>query len=393
MRGAPLFAWRYLAHHPVRSLALVVGVALTLFLPLAVGGLVARYEASLRARADSTPLVLGAPGSRYDLVLGALHFRGRAAEPITKADARALGADGLAVGVPLFLGRHGELAAGGWPLVGVGHEYYAFRGLVPARGALPLHLGECALGARAALELGLGPGDGLLTDPSGLYDLAGAYPLRMRVAGVLLATGTPDDGAVFCDVRTAWIAAGIGHGHAAAETQDEGKVLRRDADGRVVLSAALVEYQEITPESARDFHFHGDDADLPLSAAIVLPRDAKARTLLKGRYRARADLQLVEPAVVMGELLELVFRAKAFFDAQSTLSVAAALVFLGVIVTLSLAVRARERRTLAKLGTARGTVARLCLWELAYVLLAGAAVAGLGAWAFVALAGRWLLVG
>jgi len=393
VRGAPLFAARYLAHHPVRSLSLVLGVALTGFLPLAVEGLVARYEAALRARAGSTPLVLGAPGSRYDLVLGALHFRGRAAEPITKADARELGADGLAVCVPLFLGRRGELAAGGKPLVGVGHEYYAFRGLAPARGALPLRLGECALGARAAEELGLAPGDRLLTDPSGLYDLAGAYPLRMHVAGVLVPTGTPDDGAVFCDVKTAWIAAGIGHGHAEAERQDEARVLRRDADGRVVLSAAVVEYQEVTPENERDFHFHGADEDLPLSAAIVLPRDAKARTLLKGRYRARADLQLVEPAMVMGELLELVFRAKAFFDAQSALAVAAALVFLGVIVTLSLAVRARERRTLEKLGLARGTVARLFLWELAYVLLAGAALAGCAAWGFVALAARWLVGG
>ena len=388
MRGSLLLARRYLAHHPIRSAALALGVALTVFLPLSVEWLVARYGASLRARAEATPLVLGAPGSRFDLVLDALYLRGRGARPLSMAHADEAGADGLAVAIPLFT----SVTARGRPVVGTSHEYYAFRGLAVADGRLPLHLGECVLGARAARATGLGVGDALLTDRESLYDLARGYPLKLRVAGVLAAGGGPDDDALLCDVRTAWIAAGIGHGHADVRTVDEGAILRRDAGGPVVLGASVVEYEEVTPENAGRFHFHGDRARLPLSAVLVLPRDAKARTLLKGRYRVRDGAQLLEPVEVMGELMALVLRAKAFFDANAAVVLAAAALFLGVVVTLSLAVRARERRTLFRLGLARATVARLMAVELSILFAAGAALAALLAAVAVPILARSVLV-
>lgn len=386
MRGLPLLAWRQVSFHPVRSAALVLGVALTLFLPVSVERLVERYGTSLRARAAATPLVLGAPGSRYDLVLQALYFRGRTEAHVTLADAEELAATGLAAAIPVV----GGLTAGGQPLVGVDHEYYAFRGLTPARGALPLHLGECVVGARAAGELAVDVGDALFSDRESLYDLSRGYPLKMRVAGVLAPTGGPDDGAVFAAVRTAWIAAGLGHGHEAEVEGDDPTVLRRDPDGGVVFSAAVVEYAEVTPENAGDFHFHGGPASLPLVAVLVVPRDAKARTILKGRYRVRDDLQLSEPAGVMEDLLELVFRVKVFFDANTALVLSAASLFLAVIVTLTLAVRAGERRTLVRLGCPRGTVARLFALELGFVLAVGLALAVVFSTVFVNLVSRHL---
>lgn len=373
MNGLVLLATRQVRHHPVRSIALAVGVALTLFLPFSVAGLVDRYGETLRARAGATPLILGAPGSRYDLVLESLYFRGRTEFGVTIADADELSESGLAVGIPVFAG----LTAGGRPLVGVDHAYYGFRSLRPERGSLPLRMGECVLGARAARELGLEPGGFLLSDRESLFDLAGSYPLRMRVAGVLEETGGPDDGAVFASVRTAWIAAGLGHGHVDAEEVEDEGVLARSEDGGVVLNASVVEFNEVTPENEADFHFHGEPGELPLTAVIVVPEDDRSRTLLSGRYRVREDLQLSSPSEVMEELLQLVLRVKVFFDAYAALVLFAAGLFLAVVVTLSLAARAGERRTLARIGCPPGTVARLFALELGIVVVAGILLAGI----------------
>ena len=64
MRSTLLLARRYLAHHLLRSVTVVVAVALTLLLPFTVELLVSDFTRMLAARAPATPLVAGAPGSR-----------------------------------------------------------------------------------------------------------------------------------------------------------------------------------------------------------------------------------------------------------------------------------------------------------------------------------------
>lgn len=383
MSGALLLARRYVAHHRWRSTVLAAGVALTLLLPLCVQLLVARYGDSLVARADATPLVLGAPGSRFDLVLDSLYFQGRTPAPLSMVAAEEVTAGGLATPLPLYT----EGRCLGRPLVGTSPEYFAFRGLAPATGELPLLLGECVLGARVAADAGLVVGDRVLSDAAALYDLAADYPLRMRVVGVLAPTGGPDDGAVFCSLGTAWVAAGLGHGHDPAEEQGAEAVLGEGPTG-VVLGAAVREFNEVTPENAASFHFHGDADDLPVTGVLVDAPTIKARALLRGRYQGRDDVQALVPGEVMDELLGVVFRVKVFFDANALLVGVATSLFLAVIVALSLAVRRRERLTLFKLGCARSTVARLMATELALVVGAGALLALAGAALLVGLAAR-----
>ncbi|MGA1524009.1 MAG: hypothetical protein ACO4CZ_08585, partial [Planctomycetota bacterium] len=56
-----LLARRSLAYARVRTTVLLVSVALTALLPLAVEGLLGAVSTQLTARADATPLLLGAP--------------------------------------------------------------------------------------------------------------------------------------------------------------------------------------------------------------------------------------------------------------------------------------------------------------------------------------------
>lgn len=375
-------AVRYVLHHRWRSGILALGVALACFFPLALSLLVSGFSEALAARADSTPLVCGAQGSRFDLVLDALYFRGRVASTLTMAEVDSILESRLAVPVPVFA----RASARGRRLVGTVPEYYEFRELVAVQGRLPLWIGEAVLGSRVANELQLEPGDVLLTDQENLYDLSKSYPLKLAIVGVLDEMGTSDDEVVFCSTKTAWIVEGLAHGHLAAELQREQSVLARDAEG-VVLDASIVEFAEVTPENESSFHFHGEVDQLPLTSIIVLPVDRRAETKLKGRYRVSRAAQLLEPQAVIAELLGFVFRIKRFFDANSTLAGAATALFMSIIVVLSLQARRRELETYFKLGVSRRQVATLLACEFVLVVAAGLLLALSAAWA-VSLAGQ-----
>src|SRR5690606_3601034 len=202
-------------------------------------------------------------------------------------------------------------------------------------------------------------------------------------------TGGPDDGAVFSSLETLWIVEGFGHGHAGAEQQDPARVMRRDGE-RVVLDSGVFEFQEITPENAGTFHFHEDARALPVTAIVVVPRDAKSATLLKGRYRVAATTQLLEPSEVIDEILGFVLELKTFFDANALLVGVATLLMLALVVALIVRVRQREIETLVRIGASRGAVVRLFATELGLVLAVGLLTAAAAAAAVVAVAGNWL---
>ena len=172
-----LLARRSLSYARVRTTVLVLAVALMALLPFAVEGLLGSVSGRLTARADATPLLLGAPGSRFDLVLHALYFRGQVDAPLSMRAVDEVRATGLAAPIPI----HSRATARGWPLVGTTPDYFSFRGLRAADGDLPFLLGECCLGAEVAARLGLAVGDKLLSDRRSVYAIDDGYPLRMPV--------------------------------------------------------------------------------------------------------------------------------------------------------------------------------------------------------------------
>ena len=282
MRHIWFLAWQAIRFNRLQSAILIIGLAVPLYLPLAVNGLVTRYQAVLLQRAVSTPLVAGGLGSRFDLVLHALYFRGNVPRLLRMADAEAIRATGYAAPIPLYV----RYAARHAPMVGTTLDYFAFRGLRLARGEQLLELGDCVLGADTAASLKLAPGDRLMTDPENVFDIAGSYPVKLRVTGVLEPSGTPDDRAVFVDLKTAWLVEGLAHGHSdLAATNTDGSVVLSRSATNVTANAALVEFTEVTPQNISSFHFHGDPDQFPLSAIIPVPQDEESATLLRGRYQ------------------------------------------------------------------------------------------------------------
>jgi putative ABC transport system permease protein len=360
-------AWRYLLHHRARSAIIVAVVSLLASLPLVLEQLLAYAEAELMARAQHTPLVAGAPGSALDLVMSTLYFGDSRPQSISFGAADRISETGFALALPVYV----RFKARGAPIVATVIDYFAFRGLRVREGRAMALLGEAVAGAEAAARLGLRPGDALVTSPENAFDLAGVYPLKLAVVGVLERTSTADDHAIFVDLKTAWIIEGLGHGHEdLAATEDSGVILERGAS-TVTANARLMQYAEVTPENIGSFHFHGDIADYPISAVIAVPPDARAATLLRGRYLgSEVSEQIVVPREVIGALLAEIFRIKRVVGAVLLVAGGAAVLLLALVFALSLRLRQREIDTMYMIGASRTAAARLVAAEIA--IIAGA---------------------
>jgi putative ABC transport system permease protein len=359
-------AWKYLSFNRARTATLVACVTLIAILPLALQLLLAESERQLLSRAESTPLLLGAPGSALDLVMNGLYFDDEVPQLISMMAVESLEASGLAMPIPLYV----RFKARRFPIVGTTLDYFDFRALTIAEGRQLAQLGECVIGAEVAARLGITVGDSLLSSPETVFDLAGVYPLKMQVAGVLQRSHTPDDLAVFVDIKTAWVVQGLVHGHEDVTRPQDASVIIERTDANVVANARLVEYTEITTENIDSFHFHGAPGDYPLSAVIAVPDDAKAGTILRGRYLdGDAGYQLVVPETVIDGLLANIFRIKHMLDAVILVVGIATVLALILVFALSIRLRQREIHTVFRIGGSRLTIVRLLAAEIAIIVL------------------------
>jgi len=362
-------AWRYVSYNKARTATIVACVTLIAFLPMALQLLLGESERQLLSRASTTPLVIGARGSSLDLVMNSLYFGDEVPELIDMEAAERVWDSDLAVAIPIYV----RFRARGFPIVGTTLDYFDFRGLEVAEGRPLALLGDCVVGAAAAEQLDLKPGGDIISSPETLFDIAGVYPLKMRVAGVLRRTHTPDDLAVFVDLKTAWVIQGLGHGHEDVRKTQDSSVILKKTDSNVTANAKLLHYMEITEENVESFHFHGDEAIYPVSAVMAVPHDEKSGTILRGRYLSKEErYQIVRPEEVIDGLLQNIFRIKNVLDAVILVVGGATLLAVTLVFALSLRLRQRELRTIFKIGCRRMTVARLLGAEILIV----AAVSG-----------------
>ncbi len=371
MSGALFLGWRYLAHHRFKSTILVASITLMLFLPAATRLLVEDSATALTARADQTPLILGARGSELELVLNTLYFHAETPEEIENRAFVEAQSTGLAEFIPI----HSRFHAQGVPIVGTSLDYFEFRGLSVADGRQMGLLGECVIGARTAARLGLGPGASIISSPETVFDIAGVYPLKMKIAGVLAPSGTADDDAVFVDVRTTWIIQGLGHGHTDLAEPAAGAAVLSRRDDVITANASLTQFAEITPENISAFHFHGSDDSFPLTSIIVVPPDQKNAALLRGRYQDNDLLQLVVPGNVLDDLLETVFAVQNYVILGLAILSLATVAVITLVFLLSQQLRKGEFQTLLRIGASRGYVSVLIASEIGFVFLLSALLA------------------
>jgi putative ABC transport system permease protein len=366
-------AWKYICYNKIKTTVLVACITLISFLPFALQLLLNESERELMSRAVSTPLVVGAKGSALDLVMNTLYFGNERPEPVTMRAVDRITETDLAHAIPIYT----RFKARGFPIVGTTLDYFEFRGLHIAAGRNLAILGECVLGARAAKRLGVTPGDHLVSSPESLFDLAGVYPLKMKVVGVFNQNHTSDDLAVFVDLKTAWVIQGLGHGHQdVTALQDPTLVLKR-TETNVAASAKLYHYTEITDQNVESFHFHGDMLMYPITAVVAIPFDVKSGTILQGRYLSREEtLQILKPGEVIDGLLQNIFRIKNVLDAVVSVVALATIMSIILVFALSLRLRQQEIQTIYKIGCSRLTIIKLLVAEILIIVLSSSLICG-----------------
>ncbi|MGB0372438.1 MAG: ABC transporter permease [Opitutales bacterium] len=362
---------RYLSFNRITTLILVCSMGLIAFIPAGLQVLVSQSSALLTERAESTPLIIGAKGSPLELVLNAMHFSSGTPEAFPYHELeRALDTE-FATVIPL----NTRFRSNDYPIVGTSFDYFEFRNLGLKEGRMLAQLGECVIGASVAEALSLEAGDSIISSPEGLFDFAGVYPLKMTIVGVLEATGSSDDLAVFTDLKTVWVISGLAHGHddlEAGTTASHGE----ENSGPVVGNASVRLYQEITDANRDSFHFHGDPDTFPITGLIAIPRDSKSEVLLEGRYQSPDErMQVLHPDRVIASLMDTVLTARDYIFAGVLLVGGAVVVTAFLVFQLSFRLRKREFETMERIGISKVSIRLLLSIEIFATLMMSLALA------------------
>jgi putative ABC transport system permease protein len=293
-----------------------------------------------------------------ELVLQSVYFDKPSGEVMRFEQLRRVEKQQLARVIPLhtgFTARNGQV-------VGTTMEYFRARDSRLSSGRWWDMLGECLVGANLADRLGIRIGDRIPVSSSSAF-LLGDAPLRLRVVGLLATTETPDDEAIFTDLETCWVVAGLGHGHTAGAKHG---------------TSEARPYTDITKENAGSFHFHGDRGKFPITAMLVIPTDEKAKTILLGQYFSPEEtVQIVRPREVIDSLLAKVVMVQSYLLATIALISLVTLVMVGLVIALSIRLRRSEMITMWKMGCARHKIASILGCQIAVVLLASITLAAL----------------
>ena len=365
-------AWKYLQFNKGKTFVLIGSISLILFLPAGLFVTVEQGGSKLTARAESTQILIGPKGSSSDLTLNALYFRRTTLESISFSEVSKVSETGLAYGIPLHL----RFSVEEYPIVGTSLEYFDYRNLNIAEGRKFAMLGECVVGINVANAMSLSVGDHVYSTPAGAFDVAGTFPLKMPVVGILEPAGNADDNAVFADVKTAWVISGLAHGHQnITETTDERSVIEKDEEN-IVVNASVLSYTEITPDNLDSFHFHGSPDEFPVDAVIVVPNDKKSGILLRGRYQeTESSIQMIVPLTVINDLLNTVFVVRDYVILAGAGVAIAAFCVMSLVFVLSVRMRKREIETIKKIGGTKQRLKGILSTEIILVIFLGVLLA------------------
>jgi putative ABC transport system permease protein len=382
--------WAHLVFHWRRTIVLIGCLLIGCLVPLVLSQVMPEVQRQLQRRASETPVVFGAPGSSLDLVLHALYFRPTQARPLRYADWQAFQQAGFERCLPL----HIRFRTNDFPIIGTHLEYFEYRVREIQVGEVFGRLGECVIGSDVAGQLGLDVGDSLISSPQSFLSLAADYPLQMKVVGVLRPSASPDDRAVFVDLKTTWVIENLGHGHEdVVASNDPNLVLERNQQGTVA-SAAVLPYTMVTEDNLASFHFHGDMAEFPITAMVLLDDRQRTQDLAAGMAQKRADLQTVFASDSVRDLLSILFQVQSLIVAVSLFVGVATVLLFGLVIGLSIQIRQQEMETLYKLGASRGFTLSLHGLEVVCIATVAFGLASIVSWLMAWLVSedlyRWL---
>ena len=332
-------------------------------------------QEKLVERGRTSPILIGYKGDQFDLTMNALYFRGTVRDPITMKIQQELHRRGDGTSIPL----HVHHTASGRPVVGTTLDYFAERNLQITDGRMFTVIGEVVAGSDVANDFHLSVGDTIRSDVTNLYNIAGAYPMTLRVVGILSPSETEDDRAFFVSVQSGWALDGLLHGHEKVTTANSINP-QSEEDDNLEATAAIFLFPEITDENRDTFHLHGKQADMPIDSILFFPKDKKAQDQVLGEMELTPIHHAVRPQKVIENILSIVFAIERALYGYFGVLCMATLSFLVLIFSLRYRLRKDEFVLMERIGGAKNIILVMLCTELAIIFSLAIIIAGLSSW-------------
>ena len=361
---ALFLAYRYLRSTPFMTTILVLGLSIALYLPIFSYFAVETVQEKLVERGESSPILVGYKGDQFDITMNALYFRGTVGDQIPMKVLLDLQARRDGIVIPL----HIHHTASQSPIVSTSVEYFSVRNLLLQEGRTFAVLGEVVAGDTVAKEFSLSIGDTIRSDVRNLYNIAGAYPMTLRVVGILAPSETEDDKAFFVSSQTGWALDGLLHGHEAVTAKNALNPSAKQGEN-LEATAAIFLFPEITEGNRNTFHMHGELSEMPLDSVLFFPNDQKSHDQVLGELELSQLYHAVRPKLVVGSILSIVFRVQQALYGYFGVLCVSTISFLGLVFFLRYRLRAEEFALMQRIGGARNIILFVLGTELLLVIV------------------------
>ena len=369
MKDALFLALRYLRSSPWRTFILIFCTSIAMILPINTVVAVQLLTEKLQQRGIETPILVGQKGDDFDLTMNALYFKGEIGDPVSMSVYEQVDALNAGVSVPLYI-KH---SASRTPVVGTSIDYLDARGLTISQGRPFALLGEVVVGSQVAVEFQAQVGDTIRSDLQNLYNIAGSYPMNLKIVGILHQVGTVDDYGIFADVRTVWALDGLLHGH---DKVNANNALNTNQDSEnLEATAAIFMFPELNDDNRSTFHLHGDESEMPLSSVLVFPTSQQSHDILLGHFALSDLVQAMKPSQVVDDILEIVLQIQRGLSVYFGALFLSTTAFFILVVGLSLQLRRTELDLIRRIGGSKETIRNMIVAELSLVCLGALSIA------------------
>lgn len=375
IQHAIFLALRYIRSTKGTTSLLVFGLSIAVYLPLFSYFAVDAVQEKLVERGLESPILVGYKGDQFDLTMNALYFRGTVRDSIKMNVHEELQARGDGISVPLNIHHTASKS----PIVATTLDYFAARDLRVAEGRNFAVIGEVVAGSRVAQDFHLAVGDSIRSDVTNLYNIAGAYPMTLKVVGILSAHQNEDDRAFFVSIQTGWALDGLLHGHEKVTKENVLNPQAKEGEN-LEATAAIFLFPEITDENRNTFHMHGISSQMPIDSVLFFPDHQKSHDQVLGEMELASLHHAIRPHKVVQNILSIVFAIQTALHAYFAVLCLATVSFLGLIFSLRYRLREEEFVLMERIGGAKNIILVMLCTELGIILIASVLVSAMLSW-------------
>lgn len=320
-------AFLSLFRRPLRQLLLFLLILVTAAVPVYILQVTGGLYAGINRAVEPFPILAGARGSAYQLVLNTVFLRDRPVGNISYEEMKKLEDGGKTQAVyPLGFGDNYR----GFRIAGTDAALFDYRPkknkgpwLAMGEGRVFQNDGEAVIGSETARLTGLKVGD-TFKSVHGTSAKGHAHEHPFKVVGILSPVGGPYDTAIFIDMKDVWEA-----------------------------------------------HGEKEEAKREVTALLVVPKGYKEAMELLASYQKNKEVQMVFPSQSIISLYAMVGQTKGFWQALVISLLAMSLIITLLVMYWCGLSRLPELALLEALGAGKGKIRSLLLLEEGMLLFLG----------------------